>query len=105
MYVYLNSKPNLWIVGYYSPDGKWHPESDHCTAQSAMEKTAYLNGGNNPKKQNETFIVLELFNPLFINVHCNADGETIYFDNKEDAKLVADQECQAGIVVDITSYV
>ena len=64
-----------------------------------------VNGVDNPKKQKGTFIVLELFDPLFTNVHCNTDGETVYFDNKEDAKLVADQECQVGIVVDITNYV
>lgn len=29
MYVYTRSEPGLWTVGFYSPDGKWHTDSDH----------------------------------------------------------------------------
>jgi len=28
-YVYIRSEPQLWTVGFYKPDGKWEPESDH----------------------------------------------------------------------------
>ena len=45
MWVYRKSEPNLWTVGYYAPDGKWVPESDHDTADSAAERVHYLNGG------------------------------------------------------------
>ncbi len=45
MYVYIKSEPNLWIVGFYSPDGKWNSESDHETQTSAAEQVHYLNGG------------------------------------------------------------
>ncbi len=51
MYVYIESEHNqygnsLKTVGFYSPDGKWHPESDHETNESAAERVHYLNGGN-----------------------------------------------------------
>lgn len=41
MYVYIQSQPGLWTVGFYSPDGEWNPESDHTSS----EKAAELNGG------------------------------------------------------------
>ena len=44
MYVYIQSEKNLWTVGFYSPDGKWHPESDHESTESAAKRVAYLNG-------------------------------------------------------------
>lgn len=45
MYVYWQSEPNLWTVGYYSPDGMRHPESDHSSQEQAAERVHYLNGG------------------------------------------------------------
>ncbi len=45
MYVYIESEHNLWTVGFYSPDGKWHPESDHSSQGEAAERAHYLNGG------------------------------------------------------------
>jgi hypothetical protein len=44
MYVYINSEPNLWTVGFYKPDGEWVPESDHSSSEGAAERAAYLNG-------------------------------------------------------------
>ena len=44
MYVYKNSEPGLWTVGYYDPDGKWQAESDHETTTAAAERVAWLNG-------------------------------------------------------------
>ncbi len=29
MYVYLRSEPQLWTVGFYTPNGEWIPESDY----------------------------------------------------------------------------
>lgn len=49
MYVYIKSEQYLWTVGFYSPDGKWNPESDHDNKESAAEKVYWLNGG----KRNE----------------------------------------------------
>jgi hypothetical protein len=43
-WVYIQSEPNLWTVGFYDPTGKWHPESDHDDCESAAKRCAWLNG-------------------------------------------------------------
>lgn len=43
-YVYVKSEPRLWTVGFYTPAGKWEPESDHASAEAAAKRVAYLNG-------------------------------------------------------------
>jgi hypothetical protein len=45
MYVYIKSEPSLWTVGFYGPDGKWNPESDHDNPGEAAQRVAWLNGG------------------------------------------------------------
>ena len=45
MYVYIKSESDLWTVGFYSPDGKWNPESDYDSREKAAERVHYLNGG------------------------------------------------------------
>ena len=45
MYVYIYSEPCFWTVGFYAPDGKWVPESDHDTSEEAAGRVHYLNGG------------------------------------------------------------
>ena len=45
MYVYIRSEPSLWTVGYYSPDGEWHPESDYDSPDEAANRVNFLNGG------------------------------------------------------------
>ena len=44
-YVYESFEPGLWTVGFYAPDGKWHPESDHDDREEAAKRVAWLNGG------------------------------------------------------------
>ena len=44
MYVYINSEPGCYTVGFYKPDGEWYAESDHATAKEAADRVAYLNG-------------------------------------------------------------
>jgi hypothetical protein len=44
MYVYIQSEPGLWTVGFYSPNGEWVPESDHNDKDAAAYRVAYLNG-------------------------------------------------------------
>ena len=48
MYVYIQSEfsPPLWTVGFYDPDGKWVPESDHSVREEAARRVRYLNGGD-----------------------------------------------------------
>jgi hypothetical protein len=45
VWVYIKSEPYLWTVGFYSPDGKFNPESDHDTKEDASKRCHYLNGG------------------------------------------------------------
>jgi hypothetical protein len=45
MWVYIQSEPRLWTVGFYSPDGTFHPESDHDSPEKAAIRVHYLNGG------------------------------------------------------------
>jgi len=46
MWVYKQSEPRLWTVGYYSPDGTFVPESDHSDSEIAAERVHWLNGGD-----------------------------------------------------------
>lgn len=46
MWVYIQSEPNLWIVGFYSPNGEWNFDSDWLTRHDAAERVHFLNGGN-----------------------------------------------------------
>jgi hypothetical protein len=43
-YVYIQSESSLWTVGFYGPDGKWVPESDHSSPDEAAKRVAWLNG-------------------------------------------------------------
>ena len=50
MYVYKRCQGEmLWTVGFYGPDKKWNPESDHDTPDKAAERVAYLNGSSNER--------------------------------------------------------
>jgi hypothetical protein len=44
-YVYIQSEPQLWTVGFYRPDGRWLPESDHDSKDEAAQRVIALNGG------------------------------------------------------------
>jgi hypothetical protein len=45
MYVYIQSEPELWTVGFYKPDGTWFAESDHGSDDDAANRVHWLNGG------------------------------------------------------------
>ena len=45
MYVYRKTESRLYTVGFYDPQGKWHPESDHESEEAAAERVHWLNGG------------------------------------------------------------
>lgn len=48
VWVYIRSEPGLYTVGFYSPDGQWHTDSDHGSQEEAAERCHYLNGGRKP---------------------------------------------------------
>ena len=44
-WVYIQTEPSLWTVGFYAPDGCWHSDSDWSSQTEAAERVHYLNGG------------------------------------------------------------
>lgn len=48
IWIYLRSEPGLYTVGFYDPEGKWHPESDFNRTEQAAARCHYLNGGSPP---------------------------------------------------------
>ncbi len=44
-YVYKRTEPQLWTVGFYTPEGKWESESDWNSSDDAANRVSYLNGG------------------------------------------------------------
>lgn len=46
MWVYQQSEPNLFTVGFYKPNGVWEPESDWPDRDLAGNRVNYLNGGS-----------------------------------------------------------
>lgn len=45
MWVYLQSEPNLYTVGFFNPSDEFTTESDWGTKEEAAERVNYLNGG------------------------------------------------------------
>lgn len=45
-YQYIRSEPQLWTVGFYKPDGRFEPESDHGSPAEAAARVRWLNGGD-----------------------------------------------------------
>lgn len=46
MYVYQQTEPNLWTVGFHTPNGEWITGSDHTLQEKAAKRAHYLNGGD-----------------------------------------------------------
>lgn len=46
MYVYIQSEPGLWTVGFFDPQGNWHTDSVHDVKEEAAKRVAWLNGAN-----------------------------------------------------------
>jgi hypothetical protein len=45
MWIYEQTEPGLWTVGFYCPDKLFHSDSDHTDKESAAARVHYLNGG------------------------------------------------------------
>lgn len=45
MWLYKQTEPRLWTVGFYTPNGDWEPEGDYGTPQEAANRVHWLNGG------------------------------------------------------------
>lgn len=49
MWVYKYWDPNLWAVGFYTPEGFFILETKHASRESAAARVHYLNGGDQEK--------------------------------------------------------
>jgi len=47
-WVYQKTEPCLYTVGFYDPQGKWHPDSDYNTTEQCAQRIAFLNGNPQP---------------------------------------------------------
>lgn len=36
--------PGTWTTGFFAPDGRWTPESDHASPEDAAKRVSFLNG-------------------------------------------------------------
>jgi hypothetical protein len=45
-YVYRKTEQRIWTVGYYTPKGEWHAQSDHSEEGEAIDMVHLLNGGS-----------------------------------------------------------
>lgn len=44
-WVYVETEPALFAVGFYDPQGNWHNDSDHASREDARAQVVRLNGG------------------------------------------------------------
>lgn len=44
-WVYVQSEPGLYTVGFYDPKGARNADSDHESSEAAAQRVHYLNGG------------------------------------------------------------
>jgi len=45
MWVYIQSEPGVYTVGFSTPGGVWNTDSDHTEREAAAKRVNYLNGG------------------------------------------------------------
>lgn len=48
MWVYIESEPGVFTVGFWRASDVWMPESDHTSLDEAVARMRYLNGGPDP---------------------------------------------------------
>lgn len=43
-WLYVKSEAQLYTVGFFDPDGNWHPDSDYPSREEAVSRVRWLNG-------------------------------------------------------------
>ena len=74
MYVYKQTEPGLFTVGFYQPDGVWVPESDHGNIIDASKRVAFLNGAQRERE-------------LQAVIHCESCGYNVV---KNEGEICSD---------------
>jgi len=64
MYVYIQTKPYLWSVGFFDPEGKFRSESEHDHSERAAQRVAWLNGEKIPTFSEEKMTISELIETI-----------------------------------------
>lgn len=58
MYVYRQTKPAIYTVGIWNPNGTWEAESDYTTRDEAAARVSFLNGFTDYERRIHTLEVL-----------------------------------------------
>ena len=45
IWVYMQSGPGLFTVGFYDPRGNWYTDQDFTSREDARRRVHFLNGG------------------------------------------------------------
>jgi len=84
-WIYVKSEPQLYTVGFYSPEGEWHAESDWDTRQAAAARVHYLNGGTDDERIERILESLGfLLDGYTINAKRAYEGEEAITDESGD---------------------
>ena len=66
MWVYKRAKNEpLFTVGFYSPNGEWHTDSDWENKDEAAKRVSYLNGGTDTEEDFKR----RIRNPYFLKLN------------------------------------
>jgi len=88
-WVYISSEPNLFTVGYYSPNGTFHTDSDHQNREDAAKRCATLNGevdGFGFRDAGYEKGYHDCLSDLKKGVHCYSNEEN-YFEDRPCGKI------------------
>ncbi len=118
MYVFIQSEPGLYTVGFYKPDGKFEPVDDYSKKQEAEKQVHYLNGGtteSEPKEKEETrqynivwavrlqstdkVAAAKKARSMMLNPDNNS---TLFYVSPDDINIVPEGECHE--IVDLKEW-
>jgi hypothetical protein len=71
--IHKQHAPDLFTVGHYDPDGKFVPQSDYHTEQSAADRVHYLNGGDVVRSRQDLIDLVEKTVNAAITRHLNKE--------------------------------
>lgn len=52
-WIYIQTEPQLWTVGFFDPQGVFQGDSDHSSREKAARRVHYLNGGNDEEDEED----------------------------------------------------
>jgi len=102
MYVYHDSEDGIYTVGFYDPNGKWHPESDQTSEDKAARRVHFLNGGSENINVDEIIgkenLIKKVNEPIFkLRQELVGKGYTEYRANRAIAGALPNCICLALI--------